>query len=84
MRTGFHPMKLEQNQVWKAGDEYLRIVQFERLEVEYKSLSDLKSANGLHHHVSKKEFCRLIKNATLLPQEQMRTICDQQSAQTPT
>lgn len=66
------PMKLEQNQVWKAGDTYLRIVRLERLEVEYKSLADLKSADGLHHHVSKKEFCRLIKNAALLAPDHLR------------
>ncbi|TSA31164.1 MAG: hypothetical protein D4R65_11770 [Verrucomicrobiaceae bacterium] len=70
-------MKLEQNQIWKAGDAYLRIVRLERLEVEYKSLADLKSADGLHHHVSKKEFCRLIKNAALLTREQALAICGQ-------
>lgn len=70
-------MKLEQNQVWKTGDAYLRIVRLERLEVEYKSLADLKSADGVHHHVSKKEFCRLIKNAALLTREQTRAICGQ-------
>lgn len=68
-------MRLEQNQIWKAGDACLRIVRLERLEVEYKSLADLESADGLHHHVSKKEFCRLIKNATLLTQDQLRATC---------
>jgi len=68
-------MKLEQNQIWKAGHTYVRIVRLERLEVEYKSLADLKSADGLHHDVSKKEFCRLIKNATLLTREQVRATC---------
>ncbi len=66
-------MRLEQNQIWKAGDIYMRIVRLERLEVEYKSLADLNSADGLHRHVSKKEFCRLIKGATLLGQN--RAIC---------
>jgi len=70
-------MKLEQNQIWKAGHTYVRIVRLERLEVEYKSLTDLKSADGLHHHVSKKEFCRLIKNATLLTREQVGATCGQ-------
>jgi hypothetical protein len=60
-------IKLAQNQVWKCGDEYLRIVQLERLEVRYKAMPDLATGLGKHHHVSKKEFCRLIKNATLLP-----------------
>jgi len=68
-------MRLEQNQIWKAGDIYMRIVRLERLEVEYKSLADLNSADGLHRHVSKKEFCRLIKGATLL--DQNHAICRQ-------
>ena len=58
-------LKLEQGQVWKAGDDYLRIVELHRLEVKYKSMKDLSTREGTHHHVSKKEFCRLIKNATL-------------------
>ena len=60
-------MKLQQGQVWKRGEEYLRIVRLERLEVEYKSLTDLASRDGTHHRTSKKEFCRLLKTATLLP-----------------
>jgi hypothetical protein len=37
------------------------------LEVEYKSLLDLASPDGTHHQTSKKEFCRLLKAATLVP-----------------
>jgi len=59
-------MKLRQSQVWKLGDEYIRIVHLERLEVEYKTMQDLTSKIGTAHHVSKKEFCRLLKNAKLL------------------
>jgi hypothetical protein len=65
----FVMLKLQQGQVWKAGDEYLRIVDLQRLEVKYKSMKDLEAREGTHHHVSKKEFCRLIKNATLLSSE---------------
>lgn len=64
-------MKLEQNQVWKQNDEYIRIVVLERLAVEYKSMRDLRSREGLHLHVSKKEFCRLIKGATLLSPDEI-------------
>jgi len=60
-------LKLQQGQVWKAGNEYLRIVRLARLEVEYKSLLDLASPDGTHHQTSKKEFCRLLKAATLVP-----------------
>ena len=59
-------MKLRQNQVWKAGDEFLRIVALERLEVQYKAMANLTTGEGKHHRVTKKEFCRLIKGATLL------------------
>ena len=60
-------MKLQQGQVWKRGGEYIRIVHLERLRVEYKSLTSLQSRDGTHHQTSKKEFCRLIKQAELLP-----------------
>jgi hypothetical protein len=62
-------MKLQQGQVWKAGDEYLRIVELHRLEVKYKAIKDLVMREGTHHHVTKKQFCRLIKNATLVEGE---------------
>jgi hypothetical protein len=65
-------MRLAQNQVWKQGDEYLRIVQLERLEVRYKAMKDLITGEGRHHHVSKKDFCRRIKGATLLTQDELR------------
>lgn len=59
-------MKLQQGQVWKAGDEYVRIVELHRLEVKYKAMRDLLTREGEHHHVTKKQFCRLIKNAELM------------------
>ena len=66
-------MKLQQGQVWKAGDEFLRIVELHRLEVKYKAMTDVVTREGTHHHVTKKQFCRLIKNATLLDGEQKVT-----------
>lgn len=59
-------MKLQQNQLWKQGDQYIRIVQLERLKVEYKTLKEITSKDGPHHHVTKKEFCRMLKGATLM------------------
>jgi hypothetical protein len=59
-------MKLQQGQVWKCGDQYVRIVHLERLEVSYKSASNLKFSDGKHQHTSKKDFCRLLKGASLL------------------
>ncbi len=60
-------MKLQQGQVWKKGDEFLRIVECERLSVKYKALENPCSKEGEMHQVTKKEFCRLIKDAKLLP-----------------
>lgn len=67
-------IKLKQGQVWKHGEEYLRIVHLERLEVEYKAISDLATGKGVHHHVSKKDFCRLLKTATPLTPEMLTAL----------
>jgi hypothetical protein len=59
------PMKLQQGQIWKQGDEYYRIVEWARLAIEYKLMKDLEPGDGTHHTVTKKEFCHLIKGAEL-------------------
>ena len=59
-------LKLEQGQIWKQGEDYYRIVKWTRLTIDYKVLKDPSSKEGTLHPVSKKEFCRLIKGATLL------------------
>jgi hypothetical protein len=59
-------MKLCQGQVWKKEKEFIRIVRLERLEVEYKSMTSLAGKEGSRHVTSKKDFCRLLKQATLL------------------
>jgi hypothetical protein len=66
-------MKLQQGQVWKQGDHYLRIVHLGRLEVEYKAVHDLASREGIRRHVSKKEFCRLLKHANQLTPAEIQT-----------
>lgn len=62
-------MKLAQGQVWQLGDEYLRIVTWERLAIEYKVLKDPACKVGTLQRVTKKEFCRRIKGAVLCPPE---------------
>ncbi len=64
-------MKLKQSQVWKKGEAYLRIVRLERLAVDYKEMPSPNSSKGTHHHVTKKEFCRLIKDAALLTDQEI-------------
>ena len=59
-------MKLLQNQVWKQGDLYFRIVRLDRLSVDFKEMASPATRDGTHHSSSKKEFCRIIKGATLV------------------
>ena len=62
-------IKLEQGQLWKAGEEYLRIVDLQRLEVKHKAIRNLETGEGTHHYVTKKQFCRLLKNAAVVSSE---------------
>ena len=68
-------MKLEQGQIWKTNPEvhshngeslYLRIVQLERLTVDYKEMNGPQTADGTHKQATKKEFCRLIRQGELV------------------
>jgi hypothetical protein len=62
-------MRLQQNQLYKQGEDYIRIVELERLAVTYKTMKDPVSGEGETKLVTKKEFCRLIKGAELLDYE---------------
>ena len=59
-------VKIRQGQVWIHGTEFIRVVRSDRLEVAFKIFMKLGSDEGQHHRASKKEFCRLVKNCTLL------------------
>lgn len=68
-------MKLAQGQIWKTSPEvhshngkplYLRIVQLERLSVDYKEIVNLQTGAGPHKRATKKQFCRMIKKANLM------------------
>jgi|688.fasta_scaffold20278_4 hypothetical protein len=60
-------MKLQQGQLWKKDNDYLRIIHWERLSIEYKLMHGSTNRKGTLHRVSKKEFCRLLKGAELIP-----------------
>lgn len=60
------PIKLRQAQVWKVGDQFFRIVRLERLTVEYKATTARDAKQGIHVRLSKKDFCRLLKQGELL------------------
>jgi len=67
-------MKLEQGQVWVKGSMYYRIVQLERKAVEYKEMINEISVHGTHRYATKKDFCRLIKGATVLEPSRAKII----------
>jgi len=68
-------MKLRQGQIWQRGaNEFLHIVQVERLEVQFKLRTKLTSKEGTHQTLSKKEFCRLLKTAELIPESELKSI----------
>jgi hypothetical protein len=73
-------MKLCQGQVWKKDKEYLRIVKLERLAVEYKSMPNLGNKEGTLHQTSKKDFCRLLKQAKLLSPSKAPPLATSQAA----
>ena len=65
-------MRLQQNQIWKKGKEFIRITRLERFEVAYKLMTDLTTKEGTHHVLTKKEFCRLLHGAKLHEPEETR------------
>jgi hypothetical protein len=58
-------MKLKQGQVWKKGNKYYRITEWARMAICYKLSYTLHAPEEPVEEVSKKEFCRIIKGATL-------------------
>ena len=47
-------MKLQQGQIWKCGEEYVRIVYLERLEVGYLSRKSLGSSTSKKQRTTQK------------------------------
>jgi hypothetical protein len=64
-------LKLEQGQIWKEADTYLRIVKWSREAIDYKAFTDLVARDGAVVGVTKKEFCRLIKGGELMTPENL-------------
>lgn len=59
-------MKLLEGQLWKTGEDYLRILHRDNLRVIYKKMKDPATKEGTEHQARKKEFCRMLKDAVLL------------------
>jgi hypothetical protein len=51
-QAGLLPLRLQQVQVWKHGDEFIRIVHLEHLAVGYKVVKNLQTGEGTQHHTS--------------------------------
>jgi len=66
-------MKLQQGQLWQREGEFIHIVQVDRLEVRFKVRKKLTVKEGIHQTLSKKDFCRLLKTAELIPAATART-----------
>lgn len=62
-------MRLEQGQIWEKGEDFILITRWERHFIEYKTMKNLETREGSIKEVTKKEFCRLLKGATLQPKE---------------
>lgn len=58
-------LKLDQGQIWKQGEDFLRVVEWSRPAIGYKIRKESATEEGPLCRVTKKEFCRLIKGATL-------------------
>ena len=67
-------MKLQQGQVWKQGEEYLLIVEWSRMEIGYKVIKDLVTRTGARQVATKKEFCRLLKGAVLMDDDEVKLL----------
>jgi hypothetical protein len=59
-------MKLRQNQIWKKGGQYIRIVHRDNLSVVYKVISDVRNEKVPHERATKKDFCRMLKGFVLI------------------
>ena len=52
-------MKLKQGQIWKNETGYIRIVELERLSVDFKIMEDPFTRDGTHKQLTKKEILSL-------------------------
>lgn len=60
-------MKLFAGQLWQQGDVFYRVLHRDNLSVTYKEMNAAEAPKGTERQATKKEFCRLLKGAVLLP-----------------
>lgn len=57
--------RLKQGQIWKKESRFYRITEWSRASIKYKVSQSPGYTESSVTEVTKKEFCRLIKGATL-------------------
>jgi hypothetical protein len=60
-------MRIYQDELYRKGGMFIRIVRLDRYEVEYKTMSGDPKGEGPVAVATKKEFCRLLKGMELVP-----------------
>ncbi len=60
-------MRIYQDEVYRKGEKFIRIVRLDRYEVEYKTMNGDPKGEGVVAVATKKDFCRLLKGMTLVP-----------------
>jgi len=67
-------MRLFQDQLYKKGEQFIRIVRLDRYEVEFKTTQGDPKGEGTQQVYMKKEFCRLLKHMTLVVPEKKAVV----------
>ncbi len=60
-------MRIYQDEIYRKGEKFIRIVRLDRYEVEYKTMNGDPRGEGPIAVATKKEFCRLLKGMELMP-----------------
>lgn len=60
-------MRIYQDEIYRKGEKFIRIVRLDRYEVEYKTMNGDPKGEGPIAVATKKEFCRLLKGMELMP-----------------
>lgn len=60
-------MRIYQDELYRKGGKFVRILRLDRYEVEYKTTEGDPKGEGMVVVATKKEFCRLLKGMALVP-----------------
>jgi hypothetical protein len=60
-------MRIYQDEIYRKGEKYIRMVRLDRYEVEFKTMHGDPKGDGPVAVATKKEFCRMLKGMELVP-----------------